>query len=147
MDPGHKAPPHNLEAAGAQHSLRARDMATMFEELSRTGFQSITDWTMRGDKIVLRSIAWKDHGGWLYAFVVDEDVKYVGLTNRVLRSRMSDYAHLGNSQTARLRRLIAAELAAGRVVAIYGRKEAEKERLVAEEDRLRLTYRPPWNRI
>ena len=93
------------------------------------------------------STAWDNHGGWLYAFVVDGEVKYVGLANRVLRSRLDEYTHMKNSQTVRLRGLIAVELAAGRPVQIYGWKQSNKAMLFAEEERLRGKYRPPWNRV
>jgi hypothetical protein len=52
---------------------------------------------MKGPKIGPLSFDWKDHGGWLYAFVVDGEVKYIGLTGRVLRGRMDDYSHIPNS--------------------------------------------------
>ena len=119
---------------------------TALEDLTQFGFEPITEWIMKGDKIGPRSFVWKDHGGWLYAFVVDGEVKYIGFTNRVLRSRMMDYAHIKNSQTTRLRELIVAELMAGRTVKVIGWKEFNKETLVAEEKRLRALCGPPWNR-
>ena len=100
---------------------------------------------MKGEKIGPPSFNWQDHGGWLYAFVVEGEVKYIGLTNRVLRSRMSDYAHINNSQTDRLRRLIVHELTDGRIVDVFGWKHMDI--LKAEEVRLRAAYRPPWNRV
>src|SRR5579859_5349630 len=72
---------------------------TVLEELIELGFEPVTEWVMKGAKIRPRTLDWKDHGGWLYAFVVDGEVKYIGLTSRVLRSRMDDYSHIPNSQT------------------------------------------------
>ena len=94
-----------------------------------------------------RSFAWDDHDGWLYAFVIADDVKYIGLTSRVLRCRLSDYAHIKNSQTDRLRGLISEVLSKGYRVEIYGWRQREDDLLIAEEERLRALYRPPWNRI
>lgn len=82
-----------------------------------------------------------------YAFVVEHDVKYIGLPGRVLRSRMEDYAHKMNAQTTRLRGLILGELVAGRPVEVFGWKQQDHIVLAGEEARLRNTYRPPWNRI
>jgi hypothetical protein len=102
---------------------------------------------MRGSKIGPMTFGWQDHGGWLYAFIVDEEVKYIGLTDRVLRSRMSDYSHIRNTQTHRIREQIIAQLSAGRRVQVYGWRHRDKAVLVAEELRLRAEHRPPWNRI
>jgi len=60
---------------------------------------------------------------------------------------MSDYAHINNSQTNRLRELIISELKAGRLVEVYGWKEGNRDVLIVEESKLRARYRPPWNRI
>jgi len=71
---------------------------TILESLIELGFEPVTEWVMKGPKIGPRSFDWKDHGGWLYTFVVDGKVKYSGLTDRVLRGRMSDYSHIKNRQ-------------------------------------------------
>jgi len=47
----------------------------VLNELIGQGFEPVTEWVMKGDKIGPRSFDWKDHGGWLYAFVIDGDVK------------------------------------------------------------------------
>jgi len=119
----------------------------VLDDLIQLGFEPITEWVIKGTRIGPASFSWQDHGGWLYAFVVDSEVKYIGLTDRILRSRLSDYSHIKNTQTDRLRELIFGELKAGRAVQIYGRKEANKNHLVAEEFRFRVAYRPFWNRI
>lgn len=117
------------------------------EQLVCIGFEPVTEWLLKGDTIGPASFDWQDHGGWLYVFVVGGEARYIGLTNRVLRSRLSDYAHIRNSQTTRLRDAIVGELRAGRSVTIYGRKESKKEILEAEEARLRGLLRLPWNRV
>jgi hypothetical protein len=119
----------------------------VLEELVGVGFECVTQWVLKGQTIGPATFDWKDHGGWLYAFVVQGEVKYIGLTDRVLRSRLSDYAHNSNFQTTRLRGAILAELQRGRSVLVYGLKISRKEILAAEEGRLRAAYRPPWNRI
>ncbi|HVA29626.1 MAG TPA: hypothetical protein VNF68_15695 [Candidatus Baltobacteraceae bacterium] len=120
---------------------------TVLEDLLALGFEPITNWVLKGSRIGLESLAFEENGGWLYAFVVDGDVKYIGLTTRVLRSRMDDYAYIHNSQTDRLRSLIMTELQAGRAVQIYGSKQSDAATLAAEESRLRALHNPDWNRI
>jgi hypothetical protein len=85
----------------------------------RLGFSPVTQWVMKGEKISPESFKWEDHGGWLYAFVVEGEVKYTCLTNRVLRGRLGDYSHRRNSQTDRLRGLIMNELAALAAASTY----------------------------
>ena len=84
--------------------------------------------------------------GWLYAFVVEEKVMYVGLTERILRSRMDDYRHIKGEQTIRMRELISAKLKANRDVLVYGRREYDSDTLWAEEAKLRRMLDPAWNR-
>lgn len=118
------------------------------QELLSEGFERVTQWQLQGERIRMASLEWAESSGWLYAFVVDESlVKYVGLTNRVLRSRMDNYRDGKVDQNRRLRELIAKTLSEGRWVAIYGRREPEPRRLVEEEIRLRDAWRPEWNRI
>jgi hypothetical protein len=112
------------------------------DDLHQLGFKLITEWISKKDKIGLSNLRWEDHSEWLYSFVVDRDVKYIGMTERVLRSRMDDYRDLKNTQTTRLREHITAELAAARTVQIFGRKERDPK---AEEAILRAKYRPVWN--
>ncbi len=83
---------------------------TVLEGLIQLGFEPITEWIIKGSKIGPLGLDWEDHGGWLYAFVVDGEVKYIGLTDRVLRSRMGDYSHIKNTQTTGLREKIMTEL-------------------------------------
>lgn len=120
---------------------------TVLDELRQRGFELVTEWVLKGDRIGPRSFDWTDHGGWLYAFVVNGEVRYIGLTTRVLRSRMSDYSHINNSQTDRLRELIRNELAAGNIVQVFGWRQSDRTILESEETRLRNIHRPPWNLV
>lgn len=120
---------------------------TVLDDLIQIGFKPITEWTLKGDKIKPVPIKWHSHSCWLYAFTVDGEVRYIGLSDRVLQSRLDDYSYIRNSQTTRLRKLIQAELQAAHSVQIYGCKQPDKAVLIAEEERLRARYRPPWNRV
>lgn len=120
---------------------------TILDELTKEGFEPITEWVLKGTRIGPKSFDWPDHSGWLYAFVIDGEVKYIGLTTRVLRSRMSDYSHIKNSQTDDKRALVLEALSKGRRVHVFGLKHRDETTLAAAEARLRALYRPPWNRI
>ena len=111
------------------------------------GFSKITEWEWRNPKIRLASLDWTESSSWLYAFVVDDRVMYVGLTERVLRSRMDNYRDSPGDQNERLRELIKAELGTGHRVDVYGKRDVPAEDLHCEEDRLRREWDPPWNLI
>jgi excinuclease UvrABC nuclease subunit len=116
------------------------------DDLAAHGFELVTEWILKGPKIGPRTFDWKDDSGWLYAFVIKDQVQYIGLTTRVLRSRMSDYSHITNSQTVRIRELIFAALSGGESVLVYGLKQRNETELKAHETRLLNQFRPPWNR-
>jgi hypothetical protein len=141
-----------IERQGRERNFRPVEVErkgtmTVLQGLIQLGFEPITEWIIKGSKIGPLGLDWEDHGGWLYAFVVDGEVKYIGLTDRVLRSRMGDYSHIKNTQTTGLREKIMTELSVGRRVHVFGWRQPDKSILIAEELRLRAEHRPPWNRI
>lgn len=123
-----------------------KSIQNTLQEIVREGFEPVTQWIWRDGKIRLASLNWRESSGWLYAFVVDDSVKYVGLTSRVLRSRMDDYRDNTEEQTTRLRELIRAELLSDRRIEVYGRHSPETDRRESDEARLRADLNPPWNR-
>jgi len=120
----------------------------MIDSITIEGFEPITRWIIKKGKIKPESLHWEEAISWLYAFVVDEkELKYIGLTTRVLRSRLDDYSYITEEQCERMRALIMSELEKGRTVSIYGKKVEEGIDLFSEEARLRSELSPPWNRI
>jgi hypothetical protein len=118
------------------------------QNLLAEDFEPITDWILDGDRIRLASLDWAETSGWLYAFVVEGSfVEYVGLTTRILRSRMDNYRDGKVDQNARLRGLISEALSEGKRVTIYGKRNPDLRRLEAEEFRLRKAWTPGWNRM
>lgn len=92
---------------------------TSWEVLLRAGFSFLGEWTPDGDGAFrLDATAPADAG--VYAFVVDDVVKYVGLTQRGLRSRLDGYrrGHERQRTNARVKRLILAALDGGRRVKV-----------------------------
>lgn len=121
-------------------------MPSSVDELTSLGFRPLTEWLMRGQKVKAAN-KWKDASGWLYAFVVNTDVRYIGMTERILVSRIDDYSYIKSSQTVHKRQLVMSELVAGNRVWIYGLQVPDAEVLKIEELRLRKLFNPPWNRI
>ena len=102
---------------------------------------------IRNEKLRAADLKWQDHGGWLYAFVVNDDVRYIGLASRVLRSRLDDYTHMKHEHSSRMRDAIFAEMTAGHSVKKWGLKEPDPTTLQSKELELRTKYSLPWNRI
>ena len=119
----------------------------MLDELIKTGFEPITEWLLTNRGIALAGLDWNENSGWLYAFVVGDEAKYVGLTRGVLRSRMDNYRDQKQDQGQRIRECIVHELEGGAVVKIYGLPINDPEFLVREEERLRAQLRPEWNLV
>ena len=123
-------------------------MSNKLKQYVEEGFEPITEWEWRDGKIRLASLDWDEHAGWLYAFVIESEVKYVGLTRRVLRSRMDNYRDLTEEQCVRLRGLITTECKSGTTVRIFGRRmSGDHAELEREEAKLREIPRPVWNRM
>lgn len=113
-------------------------------QLIALGFERITRWVAHGDGIKLESLAWQEVAGWIYAYVSQNRVRYVGITTMVLRSRMDGYRDLSND---RVRPLIHSLLLEGHDVQIYGlrRPRIAKRDLEVEESRLIKALCCDWN--
>lgn len=131
--------------------------------LIRMGFVSVGAWTNLG-KIISHDIhlQFGIRRNVLYAFSVDEDLAYVGLTTMSLKERMRRYAHPpkksgnGGGTNIKNHRNILDALNSARRVAIFsfmGLHHTENEcapkgsPLYTVEHKLRLELRPPWNDV
>jgi len=65
----------------------------IYSQLAAGGFERITHWELHKDRIRPHSLAWYDSTGWIYAFIAQSQVRYVGITTMVLRSRLDSYSH------------------------------------------------------
>lgn len=92
--------------------------ATSWEVLLRGGFLFLGEWQPGDDGFVLDARAPTDGG--VYAFVVDDFVKYVGLTQRGLRARLDAYRRGDERQrtNARVKTLIMEALSSGKRVKV-----------------------------
>jgi hypothetical protein len=92
---------------------------TSSEVLLRAGFQFVGSWTQGPEgAIKLDTTATAEPG--VYAFVVDDIVAYVGLTNNSLRTRFDQYrrGHEGQRTNARVKKLIVKTLSEGQQVKV-----------------------------
>ena len=112
--------------------------------LQRCGFEFLTCWELRNGKIKPQSLAWDDCSGWIYAFVTDGRIRYIGIATTVLRSRLDGYAYQIND---RVGALIGALLNGGAKVDIFGmrRRGVSKTELEAEESSLIKMFATAWN--
>lgn len=114
-------------------------------------FEYVTRWVIKGGTIKPESSRWEDSSGWIYAFVAASRVMYVGLTTRLLRSRLDDYSYhkdpyLKGGQPDRLRNLIRSSIETGQTIDIYRLRCSDPEKIGAQENALILKYDPPWNK-
>lgn len=114
------------------------------EQLASLGFEPVTTWEPHKGSIRLASFAWPETSGWIYAFVSEGCVRYVGIATTVLRSRMDGYRHQLND---RVGALIRRNLDLGFEVEIYGIRKpgATKEQLEIEETHLINHFGTDWN--
>ena len=90
-----------------------------WEVLLKAGFIHLGEWTVNaGGEIKLDQRAPVSPG--IYAFVIEEEVVYVGLTNNGLHIRLEGYrrGHAGQRTNARVKKLILEGLAQGKRVKV-----------------------------
>lgn len=121
----------------------------------RIGFCKVGTWHLKDAGIAyeLETIALRPHT--LYAFVVNDEVCYVGKTTKTLRKRLNSYARPGSTQATNLRNNanILAALKAGSTVEIFALPDDELHRYgdfhlnlaAGLEDSIISTLDPDWN--
>ena len=108
------------------------------------GFEYLTDWSLRGPRAKPATTTWDTTAGWLYAFVADGKVRYIGITTMVLRSRFDGYSYQANDSVgSKIKHLLEEEIA----VQIYGRRHPSKSKAELEiiESALIAKFAPDWN--
>ena len=123
--------------------VRMTTFDTYFE-LQKRGFQRLTRWVLNDGRIKPESWEWDNCAGWIYAFVVERRVRYIGIATTVLRSRLAGYAYQIND---RVGAAIASVIESGTEVEIFGTKRphASKSELEAEESDLISLLATDWN--
>jgi transcriptional regulator with XRE-family HTH domain len=147
-----------------QESYKLRDGREIsqqnLKELSKLGFRRVGDFFFDGKKVRFFLTKCKNKGG-SYAFVVDQIVKYVGVTKNTLYARMNGYKNPGPSQETNkrintiMRKINKVEIyflpesEIAEFTTIIRRKEIEKQ-IPADmhifERFLISNFEPEWNR-
>ena len=132
-----------------------RKEADALSRLLDIGFKRIGRWAMEQGDLSLEMDAAQDGRNVLYAFMVDDEVKYIGKTVRSLRARLYQYLRPGPTQSTNIRNRanILAALEVGKSVHIFALIDDES-RHVGEfhlnvaaglEDSLISNLGPEWN--
>ncbi len=115
-----------------------------YSELQKRGFQRLTRWELLNGRVKPHTLDWDNCSGWIYAFVADRRVRYIGIATTVLRSRLDGYSYQTND---RVGACIKELLESGAEVEIFGTKRAResKSELEAEESELIKLFGTDWN--
>ncbi|MCL2846004.1 MAG: hypothetical protein FWE23_11260 [Chitinivibrionia bacterium] len=79
-------------------------MENSLNSITELGFEKVGEWVLKNGKIeaVLNEDK-RAQENFIYAFVVNEKVMYIGKTSRTLKARMQNYTNCDESQTANVR--------------------------------------------
>lgn len=126
-------------------------------KLKQIGFKAAGAWTLVENEILCELIEHSTASKVLYAFVVDEQLMYVGKTTQTLRKRMAGYRKPGGTQSTNINnhRNIRDCLANGRQVEVYALPDNglsfhgpfHLDVAAGLEDSLIRDLSPPWNRL
>ena len=122
--------------------------------LTDIGFHPIGKWVLNNDKLC-NTIKDTTPSSFLYAFVVNGEVKYIGKSRQTIKERFNGYINPGKSQTTNINnnKNIKAQLRQGKDVEIYTlvdnkicqRGEFNVSLSAGLEDDLIKQINPPWN--
>ncbi len=92
---------------------------TSWKVLWQAGFRFVGEWTHDPNNVIKLDVEAPVEPG-VYAFVVDDSIAYVGLTNNGLRTRFEQYrrGYEGQRTNARVNKLIAKTLSDGQRVKV-----------------------------
>lgn len=125
-----------------------------FQRLKKTGFKLAGSWRLGGGCIIPDIHTFVNEKPVLYALIVNEKIKYIGKTSRLLRQRMMMYRKPGKTQKTNIRinKEIKKVLGGGGDVLIYALinngKEYKGFKLslpAALEDSMIKMLDPDWN--
>ena len=119
-------------------------------QLTSDGFEFSGKWQLVDGEadFHLDNLALAMQANVLYAFVCNDEVKYIGQTKQKLCCRMCNYQKKLHSQSAAKKREVhnslRLELAGGRLALIFARFCPRNE-LSAQENKARRKFDPAWN--
>jgi hypothetical protein len=126
-----------------------------YQFLLNLGFEEVGEWFLEGNSVRFRLTKNEGERNILYAFVAQENVKYIGKSTMTLYRRMNGYRNPGPTQTTNIKNnaRISEHLQEGKSVQIF--TLLQKEVILYKgfsvniaaglEDNLLVYIRPPWN--
>ena len=125
------------------------------DRLLNIGFELVGQWHIDGDRLRAQLDRHAMHEHVIYAFVIDQEVKYVGKTLQCLHKRFSGYRNPADDQSTNIanNRRIREQLAAAKPVEIYALPDRSLLRVgefhlnlaAGLEDDIIRVLRPEWN--
>ncbi len=132
-------------------------MVGKLEMLRNLGFEEVGMWTLNGETLEYSLTRYTKEKKLLYAFVANQEVKYIGKSNRTLTARMNGYRKPGVSQRTNIsnNKHIIASLRSGVPVQILvfvpkaqiNYYDIPINIAAGLEDILIERTNPPWNRL
>ncbi|MDR0558185.1 MAG: GIY-YIG nuclease family protein [Treponema sp.] len=91
------------------------------KRLQNIGFQKVGNWLLEFEKLDFKLEKFVDCSNVLYAFIVNDSIKYVGKSTKTLRERMQQYKTPGPTQSTNIKNNdnIKKELRSGKFVDIF----------------------------
>lgn len=127
------------------------------EKLEAMGFRKAADWCVEAGALECRFLEHATAKNFLYAFVADRVVLYVGKSVRTLKQRMYGYRRPVPTQSTNIKgnRLILEALVNGRAVAVYALPDSgllyyggfHVNLAAGLEDSLVAALKPAWNKL
>lgn len=78
-------------------------MTDKIEKLHQIGFEKAGQWKLEGDTLKYELYEHQKARNILYAFVAENDVKYIGQSTNTLQGRMNGYQNPGPTQRTNIR--------------------------------------------
>ena len=134
-----------------ENPLETYDPITRLKEVE---FKPVGQWVIKNDSIFPEISDFNDEKDVLYAFIVLNEIKYIGKTSRLLKQRLKKYIKPSKTQRTNIRnnQHIHKTLLSGNAIIIYALKNNNKEYKgfklslpAALEDSMIQTFQPEWN--
>lgn len=121
------------------------------------GFKYAGNWSLIGNDLIISIDAFGGTNNILYAFTIDNEVKYIGKSTRSFKQRMYGYIKPGSTQTTNIKnnKNIKKNLRSGKSIYIYVLPDSGLHSIgefhlnvaAGLEDSLINTLKPEWNKI
>lgn len=149
----HNSNIENLQKAEFKTAIKNDSLASLIA----IGFREIGAWELDDNKIRLNLTEMRKASPALYAFIVSNEIRYIGKTRQLLEKRLYFYSKPGATQSTNIRvnKLIMNELVLGNNVNIFGFARPFSMKIGnfklslagGLEDDIVKQLRPAWNKL